>query len=76
MTHDNELLEKLTRIETLLTTLVGVNGNNGRFGDLRDQVDEHQSYIDQQKGAGRIVNYGITAGVAAVTAWATKYLGK
>lgn len=72
--HDSELLEKLTRIETLLTTFVGATGNNGRFGDLEAKVDEHQTYIDQQKGAGRFIHYTVTIAVSAVSGFLGRYL--
>jgi hypothetical protein len=71
--QSNQMLSDIASIKTLLTQLVGVNGNNGRFGDLEAKVDAHQTYIDQQEGAGKVVHWGITAVVAAGTAWVAKY---
>jgi hypothetical protein len=73
--QSQQMLSDVASIKTLLTQLVGVNGNNGRFGELEDKVEAHQSYIDQQKGAGRMMHWGITAVFSAGTAWIVKYLG-
>jgi hypothetical protein len=71
--QSQQMIEDIASIKTLLTQLLGANGDNGRFGKLEARVTAHQSYIDQQEGSSKVVHWGITAAVAAGTAWIAKY---
>jgi hypothetical protein len=73
--QSQQMIEDIASIKTLLTQLLGVNGDNGRFGKLEAKVNAHQTFIDRQDGRSEIVHWGITAFVSGGIAWITRYLG-
>ena len=51
-----ECITRLTRIETLLITLIG-NGQPGRIQKLEDKIKRHDHFIWLTTGGGVVIGY-------------------
>ena len=45
-----------------------------KLGDVKGKVEKHDEWINQQKGAGKVIHYGLTIVVSAVSGFAARYL--
>jgi hypothetical protein len=44
------------------------------LNELSEKVEEHEAYINEQKGGGRVLHYLWTILIAAVSGFATRWL--
>lgn len=66
---DTEIIERLSRIETMLESLVG-NGQPGRIGKLEEHVEALTAAHNQATG----VRYAISAAFGAISGFLGYYV--
>lgn len=74
-THEASLMVKIEHIDTVLTIMFGEDGTGGKFKEVVETVAEHETYINQQKGARGVLRWAgtiLTAFVAAFIGATTK----